>query len=411
MKNCSLLLFLLLPFLSPKAQGIAFDNTSGSWEEVLGKARELARPIFVDVYTSWCGPCKWLDSNVFNQPEVGIFFNEKFISIKVNAEEGYGKTFKENNKVGSYPTLLFFSPEGEMILVHTGTLSSSTLINIGTDAINNLKTGVSLEAMHLQMKNGNNNPEFLLKYIKKLSSLHSPNATLLEEYLRVIPEDSLYTPATLKMISRGYFGRMPVDGLAFKILLREYKLYPIKSLELMSPWNVLNNRLVEYTKEAGQLNDSLWLKEIFLAIDAMDTIPQIASSVKDYLECVYYSAGDQSDKFMEKARIFADKYITNANADSIYRSDSIHFNNALLIKFGTSNLEYLKTNNNFLNFKKSYFTDSKLTLTMLLEIVRLHNNIPIGVSLRDSVVIAKWKERAINLYRRNPVHVNEYLLK
>lgn len=36
-----------------------------SMEEAQAAAKKSPRPLFVDVYTSWCGPCKMLDARTF----------------------------------------------------------------------------------------------------------------------------------------------------------------------------------------------------------------------------------------------------------------------------------------------------------------------------------------------------------
>ena len=64
-------------------QGICFY--SGNWEEVCRKAAGENKVIFLDVYTSWCGPCKKMASEVFTLPEVGSFFNTHFINYKIDA--------------------------------------------------------------------------------------------------------------------------------------------------------------------------------------------------------------------------------------------------------------------------------------------------------------------------------------
>lgn len=53
-------------------------------------------------YTSWCGPCKQMAQTTFVDPEVAVFFNEKFINVKVDMEKGEGKELKDRYHVKAY---------------------------------------------------------------------------------------------------------------------------------------------------------------------------------------------------------------------------------------------------------------------------------------------------------------------
>ena len=70
--------------------GIRFFE--GSWEQALAEAKSTGKPIFMDCYTSWCGPCKQLATEIFPQKIVGDFMNSKFVNVKydMEKEEGYG---------------------------------------------------------------------------------------------------------------------------------------------------------------------------------------------------------------------------------------------------------------------------------------------------------------------------------
>src|SRR4051794_3648889 len=59
-----------------------------SWgDEALRKAKELDRPIFLSIGYSACHWCHVMEHESFEDPEVGKFLNEHFISIKVDREE------------------------------------------------------------------------------------------------------------------------------------------------------------------------------------------------------------------------------------------------------------------------------------------------------------------------------------
>lgn len=94
MVNCTVLSF---------AQGIEFFH--GTWEEVKAKAKEADKLVFVDAYTTWCGPCKRMAANIFPLPEVGEFYNANFINYKLDMEKGEGPDFARKYGVRAIPPL------------------------------------------------------------------------------------------------------------------------------------------------------------------------------------------------------------------------------------------------------------------------------------------------------------------
>ena len=106
-----------------------------SFEEAIEKSKKEKKKIFIDVYTDWCGWCKVMDKNTFNDPQVAKVLNEKFYPVKFNAEQREdisfsGHTFKfiENGRSGyhelaasllnnqlSYPTVVFLTEDFKMI--------------------------------------------------------------------------------------------------------------------------------------------------------------------------------------------------------------------------------------------------------------------------------------------------------
>lgn len=183
---------------------VNFDNSFKSWDEVLIKAKKLNKPVFVDIYTKWCGPCKKMDKEIFSLKEAGAFYNSNLISLKIDAEEGWGKALAQTNKVNSYPTFLYFSPKGDLLVVETGFKGVESLLKMGLFAIKNHNTGTNLKDMQAKIDAGNTDPKFLLPYIKRLSPLNSPNALLIEKYLEALPQDSLYSKAIFNLVTFNY---------------------------------------------------------------------------------------------------------------------------------------------------------------------------------------------------------------
>jgi thioredoxin-related protein len=85
----TLLLILALVPLSLLAQTTASKPIQWmSVEEAQAQAKKVPKPLFVDVYTNWCGPCKLLDRNTFSNPKLADYVNRNFYPVKFNAEGG-----------------------------------------------------------------------------------------------------------------------------------------------------------------------------------------------------------------------------------------------------------------------------------------------------------------------------------
>lgn len=49
--------------------------------------------IFIDVYVSWCGFCKWVLKYFFINKDVVVYYNENFINVLMDVEKGDGIVF------------------------------------------------------------------------------------------------------------------------------------------------------------------------------------------------------------------------------------------------------------------------------------------------------------------------------
>jgi len=113
----------------PAAKKISFIN--GTWEQVAALAKKNGKYIFVDTYTAWCTPCRELRKVTFKDREAAAFFNGNFINYTVDMEKGEGVELAEKWDVTEYPTLLFFTPEGKMVMKQIGYVDGKQLIEFG----------------------------------------------------------------------------------------------------------------------------------------------------------------------------------------------------------------------------------------------------------------------------------------
>lgn len=89
--------------LEAQEQGVQFQELT--FQEALNKAKTENKLVFVDCYTSWCGPCKYMLNNVFVSSGGGCVFQpEHFVNVKYDMEQGEGRYLNGRFHVRSYPT-------------------------------------------------------------------------------------------------------------------------------------------------------------------------------------------------------------------------------------------------------------------------------------------------------------------
>lgn len=136
MKKNVLLATIILAFsLSSYAQhgastGIKF--TESSWKEIVKKAKTEKKLIFMDAYTTWCGPCKMLQSRVFPDKQLGEFFNENFVNAAIDMETDEGVRLSSIYEVQGYPSLFFIDPNtGKVVKMFLGYTEINQLLDAG----------------------------------------------------------------------------------------------------------------------------------------------------------------------------------------------------------------------------------------------------------------------------------------
>lgn len=211
---------LLLSACSVIAQGINFEHTS--WSETLKKARELNKPIFIDVYTTWCGPCKAMSSQIFPRKDVGTFFNKNFVNLKIDAEKGEWIEFSKKYGVKAYPTLLFINSQNEELIGNAvGAYPAAELIDVGSDMLKKLNgvSEASLADLETRFRNGDRSDEFIQQYVKRLKNEKQTVGTILEAYITQFSSKTP-TPEQLFFIATNFSGDVkPV----YDFLIKNYK--------------------------------------------------------------------------------------------------------------------------------------------------------------------------------------------
>lgn len=149
-KSANIILFLFAALMANIVS--AQEVTWLSWSEAAELATTDKNPkkIFVDVYTDWCGWCKKMDKDTFQNTEVAAYMEANFYMVKLDGEgkepiEYKGKTFNfvPSGRKGyhefaaalmggklSYPTTIFLDEEMNMLSPVPGYQKPGPFLNI-----------------------------------------------------------------------------------------------------------------------------------------------------------------------------------------------------------------------------------------------------------------------------------------
>ena len=145
-----LIAFIL--FSTHSITAIAQEVNWLSWNEAMAMAQSDEEPkkIFIDVYTDWCGWCKKMDKDTFQNPEVALYMSQNFYMVKLDGEgkepiEFRGKTYKyvPSGRRGyhelaaallkgrlSYPTVVFMDEDLNLLTPVPGYQKPEPFLNI-----------------------------------------------------------------------------------------------------------------------------------------------------------------------------------------------------------------------------------------------------------------------------------------
>lgn len=278
------------------AQSIKFEELPMS--EILAKAGREGKPVFLDAYASWCGPCKMMERNVFVKKEVADFYNENFINAHLDMEKGEGREIARKYQVYSYPTYLFLNANGEVLYRGGGYLEPDDFISLGRRVANPLvKEGNAKE----RFEKGEKDPEFLKSAVQLFAATDPEFAKKVSERYFANKKDRQLSREELSMLLS--YIRSTNDAnykYFFENKAEITKLLPEEVYRQFNEQILISDALAKAINTSdGSINAGLYRKEIAGKVPADEAEAGLAR-----YEMNFYLTSGNFEKFEETALAF-----------------------------------------------------------------------------------------------------------
>lgn len=290
---------------APEPAGMTFEHLPG-WNDVLAKAKKTKKMIFLDCYTTWCGPCKVMSAQVFTQKEVGNFYNAHFINAKVQLDttdnddnyiKGWykdGHDLAKKYKVRAFPTYLIFDSDGGLVHRFVGSMPPAGFIAAGRELLN---PDNQYYTQLRKYENGDKSPQLLYQLVNLSQKAYDNvmSKKLAEEYLAT--QTDLYTKDNLKLLYKAAKSSM---DKGFAIALNEAdkadKILeePGRSKKLVRGI-IVNEELPGLLGKGGTPDFEAYDKSL------NEKYPAYAKWVSDYSKMYYNQAKKNWDEFARYA--------------------------------------------------------------------------------------------------------------
>lgn len=302
-----------------------------SFDEAILKSKQTGQFVFIQVESPTCSKCNEVAEKSFQNKELSERLENTFICIKItsphpdrnqveslyNIKNGFGSLFIDNNKA----------------LIHSFPMSTTLAaeykkqIDIFFD-----KAGESMKITELEKeyKSGNKSPGIMELLLLKRKSLNLETESLLDEYVTLLPEDSLKSERTLLFIVQ----MAPVLGTKADTELRKNNIVFNKAWYRMPLEQRINsnNRIIykSMKKAIEEKNESFANRVATFARNTNDNNTQAGMKAYEMNMLNYYRETNDTINYLVRAIYYYDNYFMIANPDSIKRKDSLRLNSLSL---------------------------------------------------------------------------------
>lgn len=323
--------FYALLFLSFSAYSQSpFQNISLA--QALQKAKAESKFIFLQFEAADCNQCNDVANKGFDNKVLAAKLEQAFVCLKIDAAN------PDRNSVAANYNLVPQKSFGTLFLDANGTLLHSFLrtTSRSQDYIAQIETALTkagevlnISQLENEYKNGNKGFGFLELLLQKRKAVNLPTDALLDEYIDVLPADSLKSIRVLSFIAQ----MTPMlDSKAYKIMRADPSLFNTAWYSMPLAQRASINSAIIYKgmqKAIREKDERLALRTASFAQGTNTANPAAAAKAFDVNMLRYYEETKDTANYFRKAIAYYERYFLSVSPDSIKRTDSMNMRRML----------------------------------------------------------------------------------
>ncbi|MFV0554183.1 MAG: thioredoxin family protein [Mangrovibacterium sp.] len=299
MRRLYIIVCMLFAGLSmPALAQINFEH--GTLDEAIAKAKKENKVVFIDGWAVWCGPCKHMANTVFMDKEVGEYFDENLIAIKIDVERGEGPAVKRKYGITGLPGYVFLDGDGLVVYRFQAAMPKEKFMDKVELAVSYAKDQNSVGRLAERYETEKDNEEFVLMYLNKLAETKSTGYTdVLEHYLAIQTSMEESSKEMVMLLSNSY-EEIIFNGKADEIFQRNngsdaWKLYVRR--DVRENFQKLPKHMLEKTTDYAIAHKDTSILEMAYARAMEDGLIKGGEEQHRRTYIYYYLATENGERF------------------------------------------------------------------------------------------------------------------
>jgi hypothetical protein len=300
-----------------------------SWERASEQARLENKLIFIQLENSQCQQCRDVASKGFESVSLKGKFEQNFISLRANVDTPQGQLLAQRLRVTERLAALYVDADGNILNKFVGSTSEAFKYEQQADIALGRRNQKPMDQYDKEYGAGERSLQFLKEYIQRRKEISVPTTRLLDEYVDLLPVDSLHRVGVVRFI---YRMGPSLDSRAFLTLQKETPREIIRNMYKSGDYQenvAMNQAIITTTFQRAVRN-----KDEELAIKLSEFISNSYGS--DYIKgrngrhrnmVRYYYAVRDTAAYIKAATNFMNLVHMLVTADSLKKMDEFELKN------------------------------------------------------------------------------------